>query len=74
MSIASTLWRQLEAIGHARAQHELHRLASRWELTHPALAQQMRQASLRRPEDGAGSLPPGAAAQPTSGLALLQRR
>lgn len=50
MTIASFIWRQLEAVGHARAQHELRHLAERWALTHPALAQQIREASLREPE------------------------
>lgn len=74
MNIASAIWRYLESIGHARAQRELRQLAATWELTHPALAQQMRQASLRKLEDRSTDALPASSAQPTSNtLALLQR-
>ncbi|HSW08368.1 hypothetical protein [Aquabacterium sp.] len=44
---AAATWRHLEAMGQARARHELQQLARRWETSHPQLAQQMRAASLR---------------------------
>jgi hypothetical protein len=75
MTIASFIWRQLEAVGHARAQHELRHLADRWALTHPALAQQIREASLREPEPDASTNPPTAGtARPAPTSTLLQRR
>lgn len=74
MNIASAIWRYLEAIGHARAQRELRQLAASWALTHPALAQQIRQASLRKPETSSTQATPPTRPQPQpSTLALLQR-
>jgi ribosomal protein L15E len=44
--VGRSIWRALEAAGQRRAARELHNLAQRWEPFDPALARQLREASL----------------------------
>jgi len=44
------IWRSLERAGHRRAASELRRLAAHFELTDPALAAQLREASRFNPD------------------------